>query len=568
MWRQIIQLFNGKIGASVMTQCHVHPEHNHLVQQPEDFVKTPDCSAVCNQTLDCGHRCLQSCHPPQLHARLICEQECTKIFACGHKCPKRCHQTCGECEHSIDDITLDCGHPGQRLCAGSTSKCTFIIASRRLGCGHTADVHCGEDPNARIICQEPCGAWLPCQHTCKGKCGHCNRKKKQKHPACSEICKLPKSCLHNCTASCHAGTVCPTGCAEPCADRCEHGPCKNRCQDACDPCVKQAKPGCGHDLSETICCLPSLSLPCRQKCPQILACGHACPSLDGETCPPPKLCPECVTGERGPTMLYSPKCQHLVEVSQLDEMNLQGVYEVDTDGNLLSINSEVWLRDIKEPKCPCGAHLTGTRRYRVHSKLVNFKSILDLLLAKMGRKLAGFSTAIGVQETQLSETFESFVDNIRPNPLAAKANTTLLLRRMREILDLEKHIIDFRVHVVDAIQQSMAHLHDTFPNIVPSYTLMFHLHLDVLEYRVVSVRLSDALKLGRRLITLQDPSFGVQRQGLKTIEFVHKESIAWVGFCERALRKSMITTSPSIESEVRLHQVQFVLLRKVDRKSC
>ncbi|KAJ9610529.1 hypothetical protein H2200_005306 [Cladophialophora chaetospira] len=242
-----------------------------------------------------------------------------------------------------------------------------------------------------------------------------------------------------------------------------------------------------------------------------------------------------------------------------------GVYQVDTDGTILSLNSNTWLQDVKAPECLCGAPLTGTRRYRIQSKLVNLNDTLDLLIAKLGRKLGRLSTAVGVQEKQLSDTFESFLENIRPNPLAAKANTAVILRRTREILDLQKHVVEIRELVADAIQLSLAHLHDALPNIVPEYALMFHLHLDVLEYRIVSVRLADALKIGQQLLSLQDPSFGVQRQGLKMIEFVHKESIAFVGFCKKALGLSVAATSPAIESEIRLQQLQFLLFAKSTR---
>jgi hypothetical protein len=254
-----------------------------------------------------------------------------------------------------------------------------------------------------------------------------------------------------------------------------------------------------------------------------------------------------------------------VEVSELDTINLCGVYKIDTHGTVLALNPNIRLPYIDEPKCICGTPLKGTRRYKIHSKLISFNGTLDLLLAKMGRKLATYGLAIEAQDKQLNETFESFVHAIRPNPLAAKANADLFLRRSREILDLQNHITDFRKDVVDLVRRDLARLNRAFPNIVPSYNLMFHLHFDVLGYRVASLRLTDVLKMGSRLLTLQDPSFSVRRQVLKLIQFVYRESVTWVGLCEKSLTDPVLTTSPSLEAEIRLQQLQFVLFARSTR---
>ncbi|KIW23329.1 uncharacterized protein PV07_11537 [Cladophialophora immunda] len=566
-WREVINALSGKIGGSIMTQCHVHPDHRHLVEQPEDFRDVPECSAPCGTTLPCGHICQEKCHPPQLHSRLTCQEKCAKVFQpCGHKCEKLCYQRCGKCDAVIDDATLDCSHHGKKLCSGDTSKCEAVVEKRILNCGHSLKILCGEDPDEKITCQQACCATLTCGHPCSGKCGVCNNKKQGKHESCTHICNRLKACGHFCKETCHVGNSCPRSCVEPCLDRCEHGPCRNRCQDICDPCVKQTVAGCEHEIpSDILCCLPSLSLPCCQPCPRTLECGHACPSFHGEKCPPPELCSECLTGVRGPMVLYAPKCGHIAEIAQLDARNLHGIYKVDDDGVILSINSGVKSQDIAPPKCLCGESLHGIRRYRLHSKLVAFKNTFDLLLAKIGRKLAAFATVIEVQEKQLDRTFKACVEEIRPNPLAAKSNASLVLRRNQEILDLQKNIINFRSEVVDRIQSSITVLHKVFPNVIPSYDLSFHLHLDVLECRVVGVRLADALKLANQLLPLQDPSFGVQRLGLKMIQFAYKESISCANYCQGALGHSLIGRNSSLEAEIRLQQLQFMLFAKTTR---
>lgn len=280
-------------------------------------------------------------------------------------------------------------------------------------------------------------------------------------------------------------------------------------------------------------------------------------------CPPSELCPECATGSRGPTVLYLPECEHLVEVSELDSINLHGIYELDAEGNIASLNSGVRLRDIQLPKCRCGTFLTSSLRYRIHSRLLKLQNVFDLLIAKMGRKLNSFGATIEDQDAQLRGSFTSFIDDdIRPNPLAAKRNTSLLLRRYSEILELQCTVKDYTKSVIGPIQRDLRRLHTAFPHLVPSYTLMFRLHFETLEFRLASTRLMDTLMLGNRMMTLQDPSFSIQRQGCRMAEFVHKESLAMMHRCEISLDQKEALSSPAVEVELRLLQTQFYMFMK------
>jgi hypothetical protein len=71
--------------------------------------------------------------------------------------------------------------------------------------------------------------------------------------------------------------------------------------------------------------------------------------------------------------------------------------------------------------------------------------------------------------------------------------------------------------------------------------------------------------MANHLLGLQDPSFGVQRQGMKMLEYVHKESLARVDHCQDALNNNLVKTSPVIDAEIRLHQVQFSLFAKATK---
>lgn len=265
MWQRVISTFTGKIGVSIMTCCHAHPKHRHTVHEPTDFGNVAECPAICGQPLDCGHRCGEKCHPPELHSRLACQEKCDRILPCGHKCPKLCYQTCGDCQLPIRDGILDCGHPRHAFCSGTTSKCQLIVSTTILGCGHTIDRLCGEDPWEQLICETPCGTNLPCGHSCTAKCGECQ----DKPQVCSKSCGKRKGCGHLCKETCHFGKPCPTRCLEACRKRCDHGFCQNRCQDVCDPCVKLVAYGCGNgEISQILCCLPNPAPPIFHACPE------------------------------------------------------------------------------------------------------------------------------------------------------------------------------------------------------------------------------------------------------------------------------------------------------------
>ena len=264
-------------------------------------------------------------------------------------------------------------------------------------------------------------------------------------------------------------------------------------------------------------------------------------------------------------MLYLPACGHLVNVRTLDEINLNGVYRVAGDGTIVSVNSNLWPKDILEPRCACGSPCLSLRRYEVNSKLARFGNVFDQLLAKMGRKMHHFASDIDRTELMLVKNFDLFIQDIRPNPLAAKANTALLLRRNREILELQKQVTKFRNEVVDVFERNLAKLHNAFPNIIPSYAIMFRLHFDVLEHRVLRVRIADSLRLASHMLTLQDPSYGLQRQAMKMIQFACKEALVCGSYCEDVLRNGRIQTNPTLEVEVRLQQVQFSLLAKASQ---
>ncbi|KIW10481.1 hypothetical protein PV08_11445 [Exophiala spinifera] len=174
----------------------------------------------------------------------------------------------------------------------------------------------------------------------------------------------------------------------------------------------------------------------------------------------------------------------------------------------------------------------------------------------MSRILQKHATRIDTAGIELADNFYRSVENIRPNPMAAKANTDLILRRDQDALDLQKQIVKFRNEVVDHIQSQISKVSESFPNIAKTYEMPFRFRCDVLECRIVGIRIADSLQMAGHLLDLRDPSFGVQRQGMTMLEYAYKESVAYADRYEEILKNGRIQLSPLIDAELRLHQIR------------
>jgi len=253
----------------------------------------------------------------------------------------------------------------------------------------------------------------------------------------------------------------------------------------------------------------------------------------------------------------------MTPLPDLDQLNCKGVYNVDSNGTILGFGSDTHGKVLHEPKCTCGVPCLSVHRYSAVAKLFTFSKTMDLLLAKLGRKLKNFANSADIFEKSLSNSLENFMTEIRPNPLAATANTQLLLRRHRDVIDLHKQIVRFRDEVVAPIEQNLRDLHKTIPQFVPDYVTLFHPRFDILEYRATIVRIADDLKLVNCLLKLADPSQSVQRQGLKMLEYVCKQSFACMAYCQAALSNNLTASAPPVDAELRLQQAQFFIFAKV-----
>ncbi|XP_059169630.1 NFX1-type zinc finger-containing protein 1-like [Physella acuta] len=256
----------------------------------------PPCERICNEILDCEHRCKGICSDCSKVGHRACPEICNKILVCGHACKGRCknctsneeHSSCNEkcnakleCEHQCQGRCGDCAenpHPKckqtckgilacSHQCAGICWKCTENtheqckkICNALLSCKHKCEGQCGVcSLKGHGTCMRPCKKELACKHTCNGLCGQCSE---NGHPKCLSTCSATLTCGHKCIGKC--GDCSEKGHAK-CHDKCKKKlPCTHKCKGDCGECSEK-----GHSKCPEIC---NKLLPCRHKCQGI--CGE------------------------------------------------------------------------------------------------------------------------------------------------------------------------------------------------------------------------------------------------------------------------------------------------------
>lgn len=233
----------------------------------------PKCNTKCRQLLSCGrHRCPTKCCPLARHitnspalipepgtlALHDCTRICSRQLDCGHTCLQPCHpgrcRPCGAA--SMDDYVCPCGETvvlAPLPCGFKPPKC-IVPCRRQRACGHAPLHSCHEDScppchavdrvNCRCgqttllrrcgsteprICQEPCKALLECGHPCDILCctehaatiaqGAESAVSAAEVVSCDRVCSRELPCGHKCNQKCHPGFEC-NPCVKPLIARC------------------------------------------------------------------------------------------------------------------------------------------------------------------------------------------------------------------------------------------------------------------------------------------------------------------------------------------------------------
>ncbi|KAI8351963.1 hypothetical protein B0O80DRAFT_455126 [Mortierella sp. GBAus27b] len=318
LWPTIIDELRefGRVGEGFPIVCKNHPYTTNVIDNPDMFrIVSPNggCLAMCGCSMPCGHICPLHCHPDDRGHQLVkCIEPCMRLQpGCNHACPKMCGEKCGDCMEYVSAIVLPCGHVYERpRCYQRKDPSTIVCkvkTTRALPtCEHEHVMDCSRDP-AKIRCEKSCDALLPCGDLCKHPCFECQKRSpgsknrdgplvvvpRTDHGKCTKPCGRNHFCGHACDSTCHEGSDCPP-CKQKCAVACTHFrchlPCEVPCAACCQPCVWE----CTHQGKCPLPCgAPCDRLPCDRRCDKKLSCGHQCPSICGEKCPPKKFCVEC-----------------------------------------------------------------------------------------------------------------------------------------------------------------------------------------------------------------------------------------------------------------------------------
>ncbi|KAF2713860.1 P-loop containing nucleoside triphosphate hydrolase protein [Pleomassaria siparia CBS 279.74] len=402
MWANVINILkeDDNIGTSLALCCPRHPWTPIKVSAPDDFQRfSPEggCDLRCDRPLYCGHVCVLKCHSDLRHDNVQCLEPCGRSKrGCDHPCRKHCGDKCDQrCEEILQDVNLvlSCGHVIKDLkCwehqAKHPIKCMVTVERAVPKCEHTVSVHCYEDVTAQAFkCKATCQGTLGCGHNCVLQCYVCNRQNGEEHGKCMQKCDRPYSnCSHKCSVRCHPDHPCGI-CRRPCEVACSHSRCDLLCGEPCVPCSKKdCSSSCPHGKCSMPCAAPCDKLPCSQRCPKILPCGHQCPSLCGENCPDKRYCQACGSDSMKSMIvdpvkktpfseanldkdpLVVPRCGHANLMSFMDsKLNLSSVYELHPDGTVQGLKAVIPFSlgtSEEQSGCPkCAGTLRGLNRY-------------------------------------------------------------------------------------------------------------------------------------------------------------------------------------------------------------
>ncbi|CAG7918432.1 unnamed protein product [Penicillium olsonii] len=474
-WAKVLYLLRQgrNIGPALELQCPRHPNTVINVSMPKvlnELSPEGGCQQRCMLPLKCAHVCPRRCHSETLHDAVICPMPCPRpLRNCVHICPKKCGMACPDkCKVEIPQKgrILACGHSIKILPCWqsqdiSTFRCPQSVQRKILGCNHVVSTSCWVDVESTgFRCRAIWSNSLPCGHTCQRECHQCITKEsggiKTDHGACKERCKRKHStCSHTCSLPCHGRGTCPP-CQESCKASCSHSKCQQKCSQPCPPCTELKCPsGCPHGSCSLPCAAPCDHKPCSKPCEKTLRCGHRCPSVCGEKCPPFFCCqlcgnPQVKNREADPILKqkYSdinlnetpclfPDCGHFLTIDAMDaHMDIASHYEIDAQGKPLSLrNPSTPLSFQRFKQCPtCPAPLSGIARYARINHRASFDESVKKLIVLTNREFVPLAFDLARIIPELG-TLKPQNQSAWPMPVEIRGTRWDQVKTMRDIIN-------------------------------------------------------------------------------------------------------------------------------------
>ncbi|KAH7335672.1 hypothetical protein B0J17DRAFT_667287 [Rhizoctonia solani] len=462
MWATVLQELHqaGSIGKGLPITCQRHPNYVKWVDQPGRLpIVSPDggCLLPCARLLSCGHVCPFKCHSDDpKHITTRCREPCLRLCPLSHPCDRECWEcakTIGDCRFPVRDVQLPCGHlhPSTQCYLARMPekiKCVAQVEKQLPFCEHTAKMPCSQNP-ATYSCQEPCGTGFTCcSKPCAAKCGNCQKLSsppdagrlqtgrivRTQHP--KHLCGRILRCGHTCKDECKEGHTCSGTCKDKCRQICPHGGCRQPCSAPCRPCMQPCAWNCPHVQCPSACGMACVRLPCDKKCPNVLRCGHPCPSVCGEPCAL-QTCRYCAndntldsivdlvmhTSLRDleddgslDSMTITLPCRHVFTVETLDGItHLADFYEKEAGGKWVKAITPGNTGEIRtRPVCPsCRGNIDSLRYGRV-CKNSNLAILQHNIASSLSRRLAGTEGKLGAIRVALEKSVLDAVKACKP----------------------------------------------------------------------------------------------------------------------------------------------------------
>lgn len=449
-----------------MLPCHKKGDHLYKYR-----VK---CTKPCQKSLSCGHRCTGTCGEPCIEK---CEvggihRTCTQ----GHKHIRKCFETfdVNPCNKQCKK-KLECRHPCQNKCSESCSKeCNFQVI-KIYPCSHQHMLSCStsiEQHPCDIICQAP----LACGHTCRGKCSDC--RSTRIHKPCEFSATQPHFfCGEKTVMKCVGLKDCHKKIGQPILKvlHCKHIKVPYECGEKVFKCSEPCEWSCPHQACSKLCHELCNRLPCDNRCPRFLVCGHQCVGLCGEPCI--ETCPTCDPDNFSSLLIMSETYSAEQVYTQLPCGHLSTILDMD---RLVRRPSS----DVIPVQCPqCFSLLSCSYRYGNPVKEALF--CIEAVKAKMTASIVK-SNLSSEEKDQLHRIFSEMPFSI------AMSNFKYRLSRPNEVVSKEDGFIYFLLATVSKLASSTT---ETVSLNIYQQKLVSMTKENKLSYQVIQDLLSELYRL-------------------------------------------------------------------------
>ncbi|GAB4814482.1 hypothetical protein N2152v2_001528 [Parachlorella kessleri] len=421
IWPHVVATLEegGRIGPALPLVCQNHPDTGKWWQRQQGITVYSNEAGGVHAVTEVRHW--------EDFDRFVsdggCSRRCTVRLPCGHACPKAQHPESIRCLERVQVLAPHCGHTVEIPCF----KATLLK----------------EQP---WLCPHACGAQLACGHACRSTCGGCLESTLRALPGGKA--HMEAKGMYSASAKPAEGAPAPVAVTVPLPAAYKH-------------------PGCRKGACLLPCGAPCARLPCDERCDRLLPCGHRCPAVCGEDCPPKRYCITCgskdivvedvyLMEEKPITQLSEEEvtedplvvlpCGHAFFMSAMDqhmelewtERSLPGSDELEKRGAYIKDNTGHWERPAPLAE-RMGAAKTCMKCRAPVGQLHRYSRLLNKLAADSAeRKFAQAFNARMVTAERNLQDLQRHLSAARASALGANSTPADQEKRWRQLEKLSK----------------------------------------------------------------------------------------------------------------------------------